>query len=185
MKKIKKTIAFSISSLIAAGVPAIAASDSQQDESNFSFFDDAKNIIAKIKDQQVYTLAAHSSHASHGSHGSHRSAINNTTDVDPQTLTMNSRNESSTPRSTVLPSSPAISKPRALKRLPGNSGKFKDAILRLQVSLASQGFNVGAINGELHSRTIAAIYEFQSKSGLIPSGKATPETLDKLGITIS
>jgi len=98
---------------------------------------------------------------------------------------MVSRNESSTPRSTILPSSPAITKPKALKRLPGNSGKFKDAIIRVQVSLASQGFNVGSINGELHSRTIAAIYEYQSRIGLIPSGKVTPETLDNLGITIS
>ena len=94
----------------------------------------------------------------------------------------------STPTSSILPSSPAITdlagEKRKLKVLPGNSGKFKDTLLRAQVALASQGYSVGAVDGEMHARTVAAIYEFQLQSGIEPTGKLSPETLSKLGILV-
>lgn len=91
-----------------------------------------------------------------------------------------SRNEASTPRSAILPSSPALAK--KLKTLPGNSKTFSKIVSRTQISLASSGYDVGPINGQIHARTVAAIYEFQERSGMIPTGKLTNDVLGSLGI---
>ena len=63
------------------------------------------------------------------------------------------------------------------------SKRFQETIQKLQIALVSRGFDVGEVNGLLHSRTIAAVYEYQSKNNFIPNGKITPETLSSLGIT--
>ena len=198
MKKIKK-ILFTIPSLLAAG--ALSAANTENDdkqsfqESKDSFFDRVKAYVSDINDSQSYTLAQHSSHSSHSSHGSHashssHSSYNGVNVVDPdmkdEVSTVLTRNEDSTPRQTILPSSPAITDygSRKLKVLPGNSQAFKDTIKTLQLALAAKGYDVGELNGEMHSRTIAAIYEYQSDSNFIPSGKATPETLSSLGIKV-
>ena len=200
-EKIKK-ILFTIPSLLAAG--ALTAANTENDdkqsfqESKDGFFDRVKAYVSDINDSQSYTLAQHSSHASHGSHGSHashsshssHSSYNGVNVVDPdmkdEISTVLTRNEDSTPRQTILPSSPAITDygSRKLKVLPGNSQAFKDTIKTLQLALATKGYDVGELNGEMHSRTIAAIYEYQSDSNFIPSGKATPETLSSLGIKV-
>jgi hypothetical protein len=38
------------------------------------------------------------------------------------------------------------------------------------------------VNGELHARTVAALYRYQADRGLVPSGKLTNELLSSLGI---
>ena len=65
-----------------------------------------------------------------------------------------------------------------------DSAEYQDALVRLQIALATKGFEVGAIDGQLKARTVAAIYEYQTASGLIPSGKPTQETFTSLGIVI-
>ena len=125
-------------------------------------------------------------HGSHGSHDSHSSYMPSNI-IDPQkTQEISTRNENSTPRQTVLPSSPAIAEfgSRKLKKLPGHSQLFKDAVQKVQVALMVKGYEVGEINGEMHSRTIAAIYEYQQDINFIPSGKLTSDTLASLGISI-
>ena len=75
----------------------------------------------------------------------------------------------------MLPSSPALVEQRKLKILPGNSAKFADTVIQAQLALAGRGFDVGVIDGTLHARSIAAIYEFQSSVGLQSTGKLSPK----------
>lgn len=199
MKKIiAKTIAYVIPSLAAAG--AIASGTAGFDSSEgiaaapSESLENAKSMVQGIQDRQVFTLAAHSSHASHGSHGSHSSHSSSglileqigedeqLSMLEAVEASVGSRNESSTPRSTVLPSSPAIAKTKKLKILPGNSQKFADVVMQIQIALGTKGFDIGAVNGEYHARTIAAIYEYQEAQGMPANGKLTPETLSSLGI---
>jgi len=91
-----------------------------------------------------------------------------------------SRNESSTPYNSVLPSTPAIAK--KLKVLPGNSEHFRTLVTRTQLALIARGYEAGEVNGEVHARTVAALYRYQTDTGFVPSGKITSETLSSLGI---
>ena len=195
MKKLKKTL-FTIPTILAAG--AITANNNDETsnaevESKESFFSKVKEYIVNIQDSQSYTLAQHSSHASYGSHSSHgsHSSYNGVNVVDPnskdqESAVLYSRNEDSTPRQTILPSSPAIADygSRKLKILPGNSKAFKETIKQMQIALTARGYNPGEVNGEMHSSTIAAIYAYQNDNNFIPSGKATPETLSSLSIKV-
>lgn len=203
MKKlIAKVLAFTVPGFAAAGIAAenSAGFDSDTAQAPNTGLDDVKSMTDRIESRQAYTLAQHSSHSSHGSHGSHSSHSSHSSggvvlgslessqvgqvDYEPAM----GRNFGSTPANTILPSSPAITdlpeEKRKLKVLPGNSGQFKDTVLRAQVTLASKGYSVGAIDGELHARTVAAIYEFQLQSGLEPTGKLSPDTLSRLGILV-
>ena len=134
MIRLKKIIQFAVPTLAAAGAIAnVLPEDGQKGvvvESD-GILDGIKEIISNIGDRQQYTLAAHSSHASHGSHGSngshgsHRSSAAGVTML-PESMrspdeSVSTRNEASTPRSSILPSSPAITKAKKLKILPGNS----------------------------------------------------------------
>ena len=201
MKKlIAKVLAFTVPGFAAAGIAAdnSAGFDSDTAQAPNTGLDDVKGMTDRIESRQAYTLAQHSSHSSHGSHASHSSHSSGgvrlgspldsdevgQVDYEP----VMGRNFGSTPTNTILPSSPAITdlpeEKRKLKVLPGNSGQFKDTVLRAQVTLASKGYSVGAIDGELHARTVAAIYEFQLQAGLEPTGKLSPDTLSRLGILV-
>jgi His-Xaa-Ser repeat protein HxsA len=196
---VMKSPLFTIPSFFAAGlIPTQALSQGDNPgnaEETKGFLDQIEEIVSNISESHSYTLAQHRSHASHGSHGSHgshRSGGGGPFHVPPVSLggdevasatsyeRENGRNEMSTPRSTILPSSPAIIK--KVKVLPGNSQKFKDVVMRLQIALASRGHSVGEINGEVDAVTIAAIYDYQSQSGMVPSGKVTNEVLGSFGL---
>ena len=198
MKKIiAKAIGYVVPSLAAAGAVSadLGGFDSSKVSAPLDSLKDAKSIVSNFQDNQVFTLAGHSSHASHGSHGSHGSHSSHSSsglileqiDESEQRMAINgldtgARNEASTPRSTVLPSSPAIAKHKKLKILPGNSKKFTEVVTQVQIALGSRGYDIGAVNGEYHARTIAAIYEYQAARGIPATGKITPETLSSLGI---
>jgi His-Xaa-Ser repeat protein HxsA len=185
-----------VSSLIAAGVGASAANadtDISKGETE-SFFDQVKPIVENLVNRQTYTLAAHRSHGSHqshSSHGSHRSyhhppEIDDLTDElasrsrsDSEGLAL-VRNENSTPRSTILPSSPAIA--QKLKPLPGNSKKFQNTVTAAQLALMSRGYEIGQIGGRVDAKTMAAVFRFQKDSGYAPDGKLTPEVLTALNV---
>jgi His-Xaa-Ser repeat protein HxsA len=186
---------FAIPSLLFAGLVPMQVEAGQGNSTDkvttSTFLDHMSAVVSDISNSHRYTLASHSSHASHASHashGSHRSSsyappVNEGQDIGITPISYqndSSRNEMSTPRSSVLPSSPAISK--KVQILPGNSKKFKEIVTRLQIALVSRGFEVGAVNGEVHARTIAGIYDYQSKNGLVPTGKVTNQTLSNLGI---
>lgn len=186
---------FAIPTLLAAGLmpsQSWAGEESSSDrDDKKSFLDNLEAVVSDISETQSYTLAqhqSHASHASHGSHGSHRSGSYKPPNIPEEGSSASfvsyevegGRNEMSTPRSTILPSSPAIAK--KVKILPGNSAKFKEIVTRLQMALMSRGYEIGTVSGELDARTIAAVYQYQYRSGLIPSGKVSDETLGSLGI---
>lgn len=188
--KMSKIVKYLVPTLAAAGsIAAIAneVSDKADDgvvPSN-SLPDKAKSLVSELETQQVFTLAQHSSHSSHSSHASHSSHSSGgarSLSFDDGVEEIEVRNLSSTPNSSVLPSSPALVEQRKLKILPGNSKKFADTVIQAQLALVSRGFDVGVIDGTLHARSIAAIYEFQSSSGIPSTGKLSPETLSSLGI---
>ena len=182
---------FSIPTLLAAGLTALpVAADVEAEkssESGNSLFDHMKGIVKNIEEAHQFTLAqhrSHQSHSSHRSHQSHRSSSYQSPSLQSGSQTtppaMSTRNKMSTPPNSVLPSSPAIVK--KLKILPGNSGKFRELVMRTQIALLAKGYRVGEINGELHARMVAALYKYQKDTGQIPSGKLTNETLSFLGV---
>ncbi len=182
-----KRFYFAIPSLIATGLTPLAASADDNPTKGISqtgsFLDEIEKIVSSIGESDRYTLAQHGSHVSHRSHHSHSAPLPPSEDevFEAAPTSASTRNEASTPPSTILPSSPAIAK--KLTVLPGNSKKFRELVLRTQLALVSRGYDVGEINGEVHARTVAAVYEYQSRSGLIPTGKITNETLGSLSIT--
>ena len=185
-----KRFYFAIPSLIATGLTPLAASADDNPTKGISqtgsFLDEIEKIVSSIGESDRYTLAQHGSHASHASHSSHHSHYGPLPPSEDEVFGAaptgaSTRNEASTPPSSILPSSPAIAK--KLTVLPGNSKKFRELVLRTQLALVSRGYDVGEINGEVHARTVAAVYEYQSRSGLIPTGKITNETLGSLSIT--
>ena len=192
---------FAIAALAAAGFASTTSSaqPQNQEQPKSSFLDDIKKIVKSMTLPHEYTLAQHSSHyshRSHGSHGSHRSyfmppELEEDFILKSETAALESsvsRNENSTPRNTVLPSSPAIAVSispaiaKKLKVLPGNSSKFKEVITAVQVALLARGYEVGPITGNLQAKTMAAVFKFQQENGLLPNGKLTPEVLTALNV---
>lgn len=184
---------FAIAALAAAGFTSTTSSAQppNQEQPKSNFLDDIKKIVKSMTQPHEYTVAGHSSHyshSSHASHGSHRSYFKSPEPEDSQFFKSEtadlenaaSRNENSTPRNTVLPSSPAIAK--KLKVLPGNSSKFREVITAAQVALVARGYEAGPINGNLQAKTMAAVFKFQRDSGLLPDGKLTPEVLTALNV---
>jgi His-Xaa-Ser repeat protein HxsA len=196
MKFIKKVASFVAAGMAVSSVnsSADAAEQNVVKSDDNSLTDWVKDLVAENKSKQAYTLAYHQSHQSHASHASHQShrSYHHPIDVPNDNLTsqnigesigIEGRNMSSTPANSILPSSVAITK--KVKILPGNSGKFKDIVSKAQIALAARGFDVGALDGELHARTVSAIHSFQKSSGMAPSGKLDPETLSRLGVVAS
>ncbi len=190
-----KTLSFVVPSLAAAGAFGAEPDGGVQTQNQLietdGLLNKAKSIVSDIKKRQIYTLAQHSSHSSHSSHGSHSSHSSHASggarslsidDIDAQDI-LAGRNESSTPRNTVLPSSRiVVEEERKLKILPGNSDKFTKIVLSAQLALAAKGYNVGAIDGSLHARSIAAVFEYQNDNAILASGKLDTDTLSSLGI---
>ena len=180
---------FTIPSLIAAGIFSGASTGAEAKSTETPIIEDDSEIVSSISSEHQYTLAAHQSHVSHGSHGSHRSGfaplpapsseVKNIGETE-QANSVSTRNERSTPRSSVLPSSFGTLK--KVKSLPGNTSKFKKIVLRLQLALYGLGYEVGSANGNLDANTVAALYKYQKDKGMIPSGKITHEVLDSLVI---
>ena len=179
---------FAIPSLLAAGLTplAVGGADTEANAgSGDAHLDEMKGIVTSIDESHRFTLAQHRSHISHSSHGSHQSHRSYSYQIVPgeglpgsAVASADTRNEMSTPPNSVLPSSPAIAK--KLKVLPGTSGKFKELVMRTQIALLAKGYEAGEVNGQLHARTVAALYEYQEDVGQIPSGKVTSEVLSSL-----
>lgn len=181
-----KSAKFAVSTLLAAGLaplPAAADDDSKVGpHPDDSVLDRIKSLVMSIDDSHTYTLAQHRSHSSHRSHRSHSSHRSGGIQLAPGPLSTGAttRNDTSTPPNSILPSSPAIA--RKLTILPGNSQKFRELVLRTQIALHSKGYHVGEVNGELHARTVAALYQYQEDAGEVPSGRLTAASLSLLGI---
>lgn len=183
----KRKGTFVVSGLIAAGMTPFAAGAGDLARApapdQDSLWSSVKKMVTNMSESHTFILAGHRSHGSHASHSSHRSSGSRLIPGDGsqvETAAADTRNMNSTPPTSVLPNSPAITK--KLKVLPGNSGKFKDIVTQAQVALLVRGYESGEVSGELHARTAAAIYRYQSDHGFVPTGKLTGEVLASLGI---
>ena len=175
---------FIIPSLLAAGLVPAFSSAEEATTSQSSLDQDISEVIASITGDHQYTLAWHGSHHSHASHASHHShfappGLPTNEALETSNLT-GSRNERSTPPKSFLPSSPGVLK--KVKFLPGNSDKFQKIVVQVQVALHVLRYDVGAVNGNMHANTVAAVYKYQMDRGMVPSGKITHQVLDSLGI---
>ena len=182
---------FLISGLAAAGiVPFSAASDraAGQSADNSDGVPTDSAAIDQFAGDHFFQLAQHRSHSSHGSHRSHRSSSSSSsvpraTPPAPRptpTPTPSSRNSRSTPPSSVLPSSSAIS-PRQSQ----SGDAFTTTVRRVQEGLRAFGYYRGAIDGIVGPETRAALVRFQTDYDLSVTGTVTPEVLDALGISSS
>ena len=180
---------FTIPSLLAAGLFASPSSAEDVLPAKPTLVDHITEVVSSITNSHEYTLAGHSSHGSHGSHGSHRSGgyhpgppaetLSNDAAGISSDLT-GTRNINSTPPKSVLPSSFGMIK--KVKVLPGNSEKFKNILLRVQLKLNVLGYDIGSMGNGLDAKTVAAIYKFQNDKGMVPSGKITHQVLGALQI---
>lgn len=164
---------FFIPSLVAAGflpassiaVPIVPHEDNTNN--SLSLFD-----VFKL--DHKYNLAAHRSHSSHGSHRS------STGGSIPRKLYIPPAPQyDPTPPQQILPNIPA-----APKTLPGNSSKFKAAVIEVQTCLMSYGFYQGVIDGVVGPETAVAISKLQEQWGLPITGTLTPKVLDACRISI-
>lgn len=176
---------FLIPSLLAAG---FSGHDGPSNPilSNLDGVGDATPEMAqRLQLQHTFTLAGHRSHSSHSSHSSHRSSSSGGYAAPRPSApaytppSSGTRNQSSTPPSSILPSPPAAAAP---KTLPGNSGKFLEIVRKVQLALTSYGYYDGAIDGVIGKNSRAALSRFQSDYGLKVTGTITPEVLDAFGI---
>jgi len=144
---------------------------------------DGDGLFQRFRQQHEISLAQHRSHSSHASHGSHRSGSTGRVRTPPAPRTIPpaparrspSRNERSTPPSSVLPSSPAIA-PQ------GEVSQIRTIVRRVQMALQALGYYTGSIDGVVGSQTRAALVRFQTDYSLRVTGTITPEVLDALRI---
>lgn len=174
---------FLIPSLIAAGffgIPTAAAVPRDQEtveDRKVSFFE-------AIKAKTASKIAAHRSHSSHRSHASHRSSSGGgytaprATNPSPLYNPPSGRNESSTPRTSILPSPPAA----ASRGRVGNSEAFNQIAKKVQEALRAYGYYNGAIDGIIGSGSKSALARFQADYSLRVTGTITPEVLSAFSI---
>lgn len=101
-------------------------------------------------------------------------------DVSTHLGTSSSRNERSTPRTSVLPSSPAI----ADLTISLLSKPTKQEILLARAILMRQGYDVGNLTGELDAKMRAALFRFQHAKGLPTSAELDAPTRAVLGFGV-
>lgn len=194
-----KKMRFFISSLASAGIapfPAAHAVDDGATSPTGGLAPDRTVLVQKFAQEHRFTLAQHRSHSSHSSHSSHRSGSSGRTRAPvytpspirpptvrtaPSTAPAPSRNERSTPPSSVLPSSPAIA-PNTFFTPPAAS-EIQSIVRQVQLGLKAYGYYEGDIDGLVGSNTRDALRRFQTDFNLKVTGTITPEVLDAFKIT--
>ncbi|WP_425516921.1 His-Xaa-Ser repeat protein HxsA [Novosphingobium profundi] len=152
--------------------------------------DDEDQLIQRFSQDHMFILAGHRSHSSHASHSSHRSGSSGTyrapvytprAPATPRTTAPSTRNERSTPRSSILPSSPAITNAQPLYSSP-SATSIKNVVRQVQLGLTSYGYYTGAIDGIVGPQMRSALTRFQTDFNLNVTGTITPEVLDAFKI---
>lgn len=150
-----------------------------------------KKLFDTLRLNHIYTLAAHRSHSSHGSHRSssggsytrRKPAVRSVPLYTPPAVTSrqrsSSRNLNTTPKASILPATPAITKP---KTLPGHTEKFKAIVREVQFALMAFGYYNGTVDGFLGPESKSALAKFQADSGMKVTGTINKEVLDVFGI---
>ena len=174
---------FLIPSLLAAGFLSPEANASLPDD-RASTTNNDPIFLQRLKFERDFDLAAHRSHASHSSHGSHRSSSGSSYKAPvspaPAVPTYNSPLSNSTAPSSVLPSSPQS----APLITPPADGKYRQAVMKVQIALQVFGYFSGTIDGTMGPDTMAALASYQRDSGMKATGKITSEILHDFGIKL-
>ena len=93
------------------------------------------------------------------------------------------RNTRSNPLQSFLPNSyGAIKK---LKVSPEESARSNEIIMRVQIALHMQGYDIGTVDGAMNATTLSSMYKYQEKMGMVPSGQITSQVLNSLGIIMA
>ena len=172
----RKRRSYLLPSLAVAGFVSADATDAAQSSNTLLSLDVDNDFSERLRLEHKYTLAGHRSHSSHSSHRSHRSSSTGGYSYTKPTVP---RSNSTVPR-TVLPSLPNT---KSTVTLPGNSDKFKQIAMRVQLGLISYGYYNGKVDGVIGKQSKAALSRFQSDYGLKVTGTITPEVLNALGIS--
>ncbi|MCB1099386.1 MAG: His-Xaa-Ser repeat protein HxsA [Verrucomicrobiae bacterium] len=165
---------------------------------------DEDQLLQRFAQDHQFTLAQHRSHQSHSSHSSHRSGTSGRTRSPPPApapripratpapaptpAPRSSRNESSTPPSSILPSSPATTpqtllSPNSTAPAP-SATQIRTTIMQVQISLLAAGYYDGEIDGIIGPMTRDAIERYQRDNGMAVTGTITPEVLDAFRLTL-
>lgn len=191
-----KTRRFLITSLVAAGIAPAPATHAMPASpwplAGGPDPDDEDALVQRFAQDHGFTLAQHRSHSSHASHSSHRSGSSGRvrtpsttppaprvprTTPAPEPAPAPTRNERSTPPSSILPSSPAT----APREAPSRS-QIESVVLQVQIGLAGYGYYEGPLDGVMGPMTREALRRFQADYGLDVTGTITPEVLDAFKI---
>lgn len=195
---------FLISSLVMAGIaPAMAQAGSHSNAATPTTGPDPDEdaLIQRFAQEHLFTLAQHRSHSSHSSHGSHRSGSSGTPRPAPRVAPpprvpratptpapRSTRNQSSTPPSAILPSSPATAPQQLFSpqdtTSPPSASEIQNLVRRVQISLMALGYYQGAIDGIVGPRTRSALERYQRDYGLQVTGTITPEVLDAFRLSL-
>ncbi len=195
---------FLISGLVMAGITPVMAQAGQQSNAAPPAADPDPSedaLIQRFAQEHLFTLAQHRSHSSHSSHGSHRSGASGTPRPAPRAAPppripratpaptpRSTRNQSSTPPSAILPSSPATAPQQLLSPQgttdPPSASEIQDLVRRVQVSLMALGYYQGAIDGIVGPQTRSALERYQRDYGLQVTGTITPEVLDAFRLSL-
>lgn len=194
---------FLISSLVAAGIAPATSSHAQSQaaltKAGGPPHDPDEAVVRRFAQDHAFILAQHRSHASHASHSSHRSGSSGVrrapvyTPPAPRTprtapAPSPTRNERSTPPSSILPASPATV-PQSLYAPPGEAARtaptrsqIEEVVAKVQLGLAAYGYYDGVIDARVGPKTRAALTAFQTDFNLKVTGTITPEVLDALRV---
>lgn len=204
-----KRTRYLISTLVAAGILPVSQSNAQSTDGASSPSTgpdpDDEAVVRRFAQDHRFLLAQHRSHSSHASHSSHRSGSSGTvrapvyTPPAPRaprvtpapsprsTPTPTTRNDRSTPPSSILPSSPATA-PQPFYS-PGSSGsqdttrsRVEEVVRKVQIGLMAYGYYDGKLDGMVGPQTRAALTRFQGDFNLNVTGTITPEVLDAFKI---
>lgn len=191
---------FMISSLLMAGIaplPPVHAQGAGDAPPAGGPDPDDGQWVQRFAQDHGFLLAQHRSHSSHASHSSHRSGSSGTYRAPvytprapsrprvtpaPAPSSSRSRNRRSTPDSSVLPSSPAITENPFSASTPPSTATIESVVRRVQIGLQAQGYYHGAFDGVVGKETRAALVRFQTDKSLSVTGTITPEVLDALRI---
>lgn len=194
-----------ISGLVAAGItPAQSGSAQATGEaiaSGKGTDPDDTAVIRKFAQDQRFHLAQHRSHSSHASHSSHRSGSSGAVRTPrytpppprvpratPTPYPTPTRNERSTPPSSILPSSPTTA-PNTLyipsrtqdAETPSRTA-IETVVCKVQTGLMAYGYYEGEIDCIVGPKTRDALRRFQKDYELKLTGTITPEVLDAFRI---
>jgi len=146
--------------------------------------DYATTLAAPLNLNVRNMYASHSSHSSHASHASHSSGSGTSYGYTPAyTPAYAPPPQSTAPQGSGAAATgvPLISPTKSRPSI----DQLQLMIMRVQAALYARGYDPGAIDGEMSTKTKEALRLFQTARGLPANAKMTTETLNALGVALT